>query len=35
MKVEIKRYRSGKRNGSVRKIDVKLDSYDLGGYYEK
>lgn len=28
MEVKIKRYRSGKRNGSVRKIDVKLDSYD-------
>lgn len=28
MEVKIKRYRSGKRNGSVRKIDVKLDNYD-------
>lgn len=28
MEVKIKRYTSGKRDGTVRKIDVKLDKYD-------
>ena len=28
MEVKIKRYKSGKNKGSVRKIDVKLDKYD-------
>ena len=28
MEVKIKRYKSGKSSGSIRKIDVKLDSYD-------
>jgi hypothetical protein len=28
VEVKIKRYKSGKNNGSIRKNEVKLDSYD-------